>query len=62
MAAATGTDPKAGRRRTVVDKDLVPNLSLRLFMPEIRHRPNSQAVHPGKNIPPTLRVKQLPCW
>lgn len=54
MAAATGTDPKAGKSRTVVDKDLVPNLSLRLLMSEIRHRPNSQAVHPGKNIPSML--------
>lgn len=42
-AAAAGCDPKAGRRRTVVDKDPVPDLSLRLLMPEIRYRPNSQA-------------------
>lgn len=40
-AAAAGTDPTAGRRSTVVDKDLVPDLSLRLFMPEIRYRPNT---------------------
>lgn len=31
-----------------VDKDLVPDLSLRLLMPEIRHRANSQPVHQGK--------------
>ena len=43
-AAAAGTDPAAGRRSSVVDKDLVPDLSLRLFMPEIRFRPNTDTL------------------
>lgn len=42
-AAAAGTDPMAGRRSTVVDKDLVPDLSLRLFMPEIRYWPSTDS-------------------
>lgn len=37
-AAAAGADPAAGKRRAVVDKNQVPDLSLRLFMPEILNR------------------------
>lgn len=40
LAAVAGTDPVAGRRSAVVDKDLVSDLSLRLFMSEIRYRTN----------------------
>lgn len=35
LAAAAGTDPVPGRRRTVVDKNLVQDLSLKLFISEI---------------------------
>lgn len=42
-AAAAGTDPKAGRRSIVVDKEVVPNLSLRLVMHEIRNRPKTDS-------------------
>lgn len=45
-----------------VDKDLVPDLSLRLLMPEIRHRANSQPVHQGKWASWVLQGRQLPCW
>lgn len=42
-AAAAGTDPAAGKRSAVVDKDLVPDLSLSLFMFEITYRTDTDS-------------------
>lgn len=59
MAPAAVTGPKAGRRSPVVDRDLVPDLSLGPFMPEIRHRPNT---HGASNQPASYNVRELPYW
>lgn len=46
----------------VVDKNLVPDLSLRLFIPEILNRTNTDQAPCLKTQPECLSVNELPYW
>lgn len=59
-AAAAGADPAAGRRRAVVDKNQIPDLSLRLFMPEILNRAKPDQALCLKTQPGCLSMKECP--
>lgn len=58
LAAAAGTDPAPGSRRTVVDKDLVPDLSLSLFMPGIICSTNAD--HSSEKYNLTIKAYRSP--
>lgn len=56
--AAAGTDRVSGRRRAVVDKDLLPDLSLKLLMLEILCGANSASAWCW-NTNPVLRCERV---
>lgn len=62
MAVAAGADTAAGRRRTVVDRDLVPDLSLRLLMSAIGHWSTTDRGVLLRTFPKGNSVRELPYW